>query len=593
MTTRPEQARLTRPLRPTRRALFLGGTAVAAAAVLRSPRHVLAAATAPGASGPRPELPVIAELRPDAQGDIRIGVAAGSMEFRPGVVTPTLGYNGNYLGPALRVRRGQTARVRVTNHLSDMTTLHWHGLEIPGADDGGPYNAIAPGKEWIAELAIDQPAATCWYHPHPYPTTAELVVKGLAGLFIIDDEESAALGLPSRWGVDDIAIVLQDRRFNADGTLFHRFNLAAITAGYVGNTLLVNGAEYPAATTARGWLRLRILNGSNARTYRLAASDGRSLYVVASDGGLLTEPVEVKELPVFAGERYEVLVDARDGQRFDLVTLPVSQLAMALPPFNQPLAVMTFAPDGADGQGALPDALATLPSLSAAPPAVSQTLLMGMNRDAEGMELFSDAGLGMGGARAGMASMDGSAGAGMGGMGRSVGGGMGHGAMAGAAAGGMAGASPAAMAAGIAAPGGPVDPKTVEAVTKAIVDGPVLPQDELDTANTVNGQSFQLGVVPITAAMNTTLRWSITEGTDNMVHPVHIHGCQFRIVSCNGAPPPAYRAGWKDIVPLEQGATCEIEVRFKHPATKDRPYMAHCHILEHEDSGMMTSFSTA
>ena len=79
---------------------------------------------------------------------------------------------------------------------------------------------------------------------------------GLAGLVLIDDDESDALRLPSRWGIDDIPLVLQDRRFNADGTFFSRFNVIAVTTGYIGDTMLVNGVQYPQARTARGWLRL-------------------------------------------------------------------------------------------------------------------------------------------------------------------------------------------------------------------------------------------------------------------------------------------------------------------------------------------------
>jgi blue copper oxidase len=78
-----------------------------------------------------------------------------------------------------------------------------------------------------------------------------------------------------------------------------------------------------------------------------------------------------------------------------------------------------------------------------------------------------------------------------------------------------------------------------------------------------------------------------------MLHPVHIHGCQFRIVSASGQPPEAYRAGWKDIAPISAGGFSEILVSFPYPADPDAPYMAHCHVLEHEDSGMMAQFTVA
>src|SRR5208283_2715615 len=211
-----------------------------------------------------------------------------------------------------------------------------------GAADGGPHQIIAPGMSWRTELSIDQPAATLWFHPHDYPRTAQQVIKGLAGLLIVDDEQTAGLPLPSQWGVDDIPLILQDRRFTPEGQFFDKRNLMAVTNGYVGDAMLVNGAHYPETRTARGWLRLRMLNGSNARSYALAASDGRSLYVIGSDGGLLDSPVELKQLTIHVGERFEALVDARDGAAFDLVTLPVSQEIMRLPPFGGPLPLETI-----------------------------------------------------------------------------------------------------------------------------------------------------------------------------------------------------------------------------------------------------------
>ena len=133
----------------------------------------------------------------------------------------------------------------------------------------------------------DQPAASLWFHPHFYPTTAAQVIKGLAGLLIIDDDDTDRLALPSRWGVDDIPLIIQDRRFRHGGQFFDRMNIIAVASGYVGNVPLVNGARYPEVRTARGWVRLRLLDGSNARSYLLKASDDRSLFVIGSAGSLL------------------------------------------------------------------------------------------------------------------------------------------------------------------------------------------------------------------------------------------------------------------------------------------------------------------
>jgi blue copper oxidase len=138
---------------------------------------------------------------------------------------------------------------------------------------------------------------------------------------------------------------------------------------------------------------------------------------------------------------------------------------------------------------------------------------------------------------------------------------------------------------------GKTDPAVVARVVDLIVNDPALPEKEQLSSNGVNGHAFALETINFSAARNQDLRWRIAEGGDVMLHPVHIHGCQFRIVSHDGKPPPPELAGWKDVAPISKGGVSEILVRFPHEATRDDPYMAHCHILEHEDSGMMAQFT--
>jgi blue copper oxidase len=515
----------------SRRTVLLAGAACAVTGLV--PRKGRAQARA------RPALPIPSELRADAAGAIKLDARTGTVRFLGARETATYGINGPYLGPALRLRRGETVTVQVTNNVPEDITMHWHGLIIPGAADGGPHQAIAPGKWWQTQLSIDQPAATLWFHPHYYPSTAGEVIKGLAGLLIVDDEEAGRLPLPSRWGVDDIPLIIQDRRFTPDGQFFDRMNAITVTNGYVGEVALVNGAPYPEARAARGWIRLRILNGSNARSYKLGASDNRSLYVIASDGGLLASPVELKELLIHAGERFEVMVDGRNGRAFDIVTLPVAEPIMRLPPFDGPLPLVTIRPDGADGTGQLPSSLAVLPPLPQQSPPVSQELVMNMFRDMQGMMPLEHAGL------------------------------------------------PAMIKSG------KTDPAVVARVVNLIGNDPALPKAEQLSSNGVNGKPFSLERIDFSAARNQDLHWRISEGTDMMLHPVHIHGCQFRIILSDGKPPAPERAGWKDVAPISSGGVSEILVRFPHVATRDDPYMAHCHILEHEDSGMMAQFTVS
>jgi len=498
----------------------------------------------------RPTLPIPAQVRANADGEIALGARAGATKFIAGPTTATYGYDASFLGPALRLRRREKVAIDFTNHLPEPTSVHWHGLIIPGDVDGGPYQPVPPGGRWRPTLTIDQPAATLWFHPHFYPTTANQVTKGLAGLLIVDDEETDRLALPSRWGIDDIPLIIQDRRFLGDGRFFDRMNLTTTTNGYVGDVALVNGVRHPVARTARGWVRLRLLDGSNARAYLLKASDDRSLFVIGSDGGLLESPVELKRLTIYAGERFEIMVDCRSGAPFDLVAMPTGEPIMRLPPFDAPAPLVTIRPDGAEAPGQLPTALVKLPPIPTTLPPVSQELTMNMFRDKEGMSPLMRAGLGMG--------------------------------------------PPTAMVTGSGmSVGGKIDPAVVARVVKLIEDQPTLSTTQQLSAMGVNGKPFSFAEKGFTAKRGEDLRWRISEGDDQMPHPVHVHGCQFRIVSQSGEKPEAYRAGWKDIAPISNGGFSEILVNFPHPADATAPYMAHCHILEHEDSGMMTAFTVA
>ena len=100
--------------------------------------------------GSRPSLPIPAELRAGAGGTIRLDARLGSMQFVGDRKTATYGINGFYLGPAVRVRRGEKVVAQVSNNVPETITMHWHGLIIPGAADGGPHQVIPPGKQRVA-----------------------------------------------------------------------------------------------------------------------------------------------------------------------------------------------------------------------------------------------------------------------------------------------------------------------------------------------------------------------------------------------------------------------------------------------------------
>lgn len=509
-----------------------------------------------------PTLAIPPLLEPDAQGNIQLAIKQGASQFVPGKKTTTWGYNGDLLGPALSLKKGQSVNIHIANQLPEDTTVHWHGLEISGEQDGGPQAIIKPGASRQVNFTIDQPEATCWFHPHTHGKTGYQVAMGLAGLVIIKDEQSDKHGLPSQWGVDDIPVILQDKRLKDDGQIDYQLDVMSAAVGWFGDLMLTNGAVFPKHVAPKGWLRLRLLNGCNARSLNISTSDGRKMYVVASDGGLLAEPIAVTELPILMGERFEVLIDARDGRSFDLLTLPVNQMGMTIAPFNQPLPVLHIETTMGTGAGKLSDQLATLPALPSLAGLTRRRfhLMMDMRLDMQGMmmlrERYGEQAMGHMGGHGGMMQGHMMSNGENGGMGM-----MGHGNMGGMRNGG-----------GHCGTG----------------------SGELDihNANTINGRAFSMTEAAFDAPMNRQEIWVISGRGDMMLHPFHVHGTRFRILKENGKVVEPHRQGWKDIVKVE-GQVSEVLVEFKHPATKAHPYMAHCHLLEHEDTGMMMGFTVS
>lgn len=218
-----------------------------------------------------------------------------------------LGYqSGGILGPTIRANTGTNANINFQNNLSEKSNIHWHGLKIPADMDGHPEAFVNSGGSFNFQFAINQRAALNWYHPHPDGATARQAFQGLAGLFIVNDAEEAALNLPS--GIYEIPLVIQDKRLTSSGIAYNPTSMEVMT-GYMGETILVNGEASPFTEIATRFYRLRILNGSNARIYNLALSNNADLIVIGNDGGLLKNPVTVKNILLSPGERLDVLVN--------------------------------------------------------------------------------------------------------------------------------------------------------------------------------------------------------------------------------------------------------------------------------------------
>ena len=336
---------------------------------------------------------------------------------------------------------------------------------------------------------------------------------------IVSDGADRDRGLPATYGVDDLPIVLQDKRFGRNGELVYEPDMMDMMHGFRGDTLLVNGAIGPVARVPAGFVRLRFLNAANARTFDLRFADRRAFFVIAGDAGYLGEPVEMRNLLIGPAERYEVLVNFADGRPVELVTRSDTGVGLGAGMMMQ-MGRSRGSPEGAELV------------MRFQPDAGLQTTVVGLPRQLAALaapdvksavawrtfELNPMMGMGM----MGMPGMGGQ------------GGGPSH----------MMG---------------------------------------------INGRSFAMDRIDVTAKLGTSEIWEIVATAMPMAHPFHVHGASFRILSKGGRKPSAHESGWKDVVLVEQHA--ELLVRFDNLAPPKMPFMYHCHILEHEDQGMMGQFA--
>jgi suppressor of ftsI len=190
----------------------------------------------------------------------------------------------------------------------------------PRRPTGDPTGLVEPGGTWSPSWLVDQPASSGWYHPHAHGTTAEHVRRGVYGMFLVDDPAAPA-GLPDDYGVDDVPVMVQDVRFDSDGSLVRGNGFLEVT-GPLGDTLLVNGTVGPFLDVTTETVRLRLLNASAARVYDFVLDDGRPMDLVATDGGLLPAPVSTGSVMLSPGERAEVVVRVEPGERVVLRSRP-------------------------------------------------------------------------------------------------------------------------------------------------------------------------------------------------------------------------------------------------------------------------------
>ena len=506
--------------------------------------------------------------------ELRLRAVGDQVAILPGARTPVWTYRtdlvkgdaaslqtvpGSYLGPIIRVRKGAKVRVRFSNELPEPSTIHWHGLLVPERMDGHPRDAVAPRGSYVYEFPVLNRAGTYWFHPHPHTRTGGQVYRGLAGLFIVSDEEEATLDLPS--GEYDVPLVLQDPTFDAKNQLVYQAGgmggmmggghmmmgrsggmgsqggmggmggMMDRVMGFLGDRILVNGRPDVVLPVVTRAYRLRLLNGSNSRVYKLGWHDGSPLTVIATDGGLLAKPAQRPYVMLGPAERVELWAD--------------------------------FSRLGAGGER-------TLQSLAYS--------------GAEGDEMMG----------------------GQGGMGGMMGGGR-------------------ALPNGVAFPvlrarvaREERETRTLPAVLAALpryrlgdaVNGHAPRRFGLTMRRMnwlINGRAFEMDQV----ASDETVKWNTTEAWEfvnernpgemmeqnGMVHPIHIHGVQFRVIERQVLP--ELKAGWdtvkdgyvddgwKDTFLIMPGERVTVLMRFQHhPGV----FLYHCHNLEHEDMGMMRNY---
>jgi len=250
----------------------------------------------------------------------RLVLHAAINEVDPGTGVKSTAWllNGSLPSPFIRTRKGDRFRVTLENSLPEALILHWHGLTPPEPMDGHPHLAIANGQKYEYDFTVENWASTYWYHSHAHYRVGKHAYLGVAGMLIVDDDEQDALDLPG--GEYEIPLVLQDRRVDASGAIVPYADPDTME-GLIGNEPFGNGVHRPQLEVETAVYRFRILNGSNARIFRLARNDKKDLIIIGNDAGLLERPVRVDYVDISPGERIDILLDLRNAAKGDRILL--------------------------------------------------------------------------------------------------------------------------------------------------------------------------------------------------------------------------------------------------------------------------------
>jgi suppressor of ftsI/bilirubin oxidase len=453
--------------------------------------------------------------------------------------------------PILVARPGEHCDTVIDNRLPQPTTVHFHGLTLPEAQDGAGFDAIAPGASKALRFEVKNRAGLYWFHSHPHGFTAEQVHAGLAGLLVVTDAEDAALDAALALAPGNrLALAVADAR--VDGSLLRPYAPSAEDClhGWFGNRALVNGALDARMSVAPGWVRLQLLNASNARglllEFRENARDGGTsvpFHLLGTDGGLLAAPVPVERVFLYSAERVDIVIDV-SGRR------DITAVSAAFDPRHQ----------------ARGGRIAHHPARNQYPPLAVDTLCApGSGRDAA--YILPD------GAELALFTLS------------------------------VGGAARAAL---------PPLPARISTLSEVAATADAAPRrmrlDFDERAGFLIDQTpYHADEIAFPVARGAREIWEVRNSPISMPHPMHLHGFGFRVLRRQGTFGPARRLasessgrlptdlGIKDTVVVWPNETVWLTLDFtlpEDPAFRGRQrYMFHCHNLEHEDGMMMRNFA--
>ena len=491
-------------------------------------------------------------------------------------ITPMWRYNNSALPVVIRAKRGDVMRLNFHNKLASESTIHWHGFKIPADMDGGPDVPVAPNTSKTYTFTMQQPAAPLWFHPHPDMQTGKQVYMGLAGVYILEDAITKRLEdtkqIPS--GERDTILLVQDRRFSGTKDDAIRellyMNKEHDVYGMLGDTILVNGSVMPKQEVSNTLHRYRLYNVSNARSYDFTLSDSSTFTVIGTDGGLLKYPVEVNHIVLGPAERVEIVIDFSKYKVGEKVLLQ-SQF------FSGDMMATMSSMDMQTVSEISNNDVEMMDSIDATLEDVQMQIMEDVN---ESLSEVSDI-VTMNGGAINIMRFDIT----------------------------FEESDEVTLYRKL-----PVNAEISKRILESSADNVgnerefimSMEMGEMDSMDSmgnmqnmgtlngmqmhfvINGKSFKADRVDEFVDAGATEIWSITNKSP-MAHPFHAHAIQYQILTRNGIPASGVDLGWKDTFLVQPGETVRVIGEFDGEINRG-DYMYHCHILEHEDAGMMGYF---